>query len=298
MFRLPRVISLLALSLSDIFTTRRVRPQIDNPVVNRVLNPTEYLPQCMSNSQSNKYVGWSSLYAANSTDYPTYHMTKNPPTRRIEQIPGRPCDCTIFEFAAAEDCCAAAERAVGDHAGDEAISVDDGPRGRRDAAGESGRPALRTGAAAAPTIILSALPSMLSACASSTRARRSIHTQVLVDTIAQFNAACRDDVPFDPTRLDGKRTHGLTIPKSNWATRVETLPFRAYPVTCGITFTFGGVRINPKAQVLNTMCEPIRGLYASGDIVGLFFHNYPSFTGQTRNAVFGRLAGAHAAAGS
>jgi tricarballylate dehydrogenase len=122
--------------------------------------------------------------------------------------------------------------------------------------------------------------------------------EVLVDTIAQFNAACRDDVPFDPTRLDGKRTHGLTIPKSNWATRVETPPFRAYPVTCGITFTFGGVRINPKAQVLNTMCEPIRGLYASGDIVGLFFHNYPSFTGQTRNAVFGRLAGAHAAAGS
>ena len=43
------------------------------------------------------------------------------------------------------------------------------------------------------------------------------------------------------------------------------------------------------------MHEPIKGLYASGDIVGLFFHNYPSFTGQTRNAVFGRLAGSHAA---
>ena len=122
--------------------------------------------------------------------------------------------------------------------------------------------------------------------------------EVLVHTIEQFNAACRDDVPFDPTRLDGKNTHGLMIPKSNWATRIEKAPFRAYPVTCGITFTFGGVKVNSKAQVLNSMHEPIRGLYASGDIVGLFFHNYPSFTGQTRNAVFGRLAGAHAAAGS
>jgi tricarballylate dehydrogenase len=120
----------------------------------------------------------------------------------------------------------------------------------------------------------------------------------LAHTVEQFNAACRDDVPFDPTRPDGKGTHGLMIPKSNWATRIEKAPFRAYPVTCGITFTFGGVKINSKAQVLNAMHEPIRGLYASGDIVGLFFHNYPSFTGQTRNAVFGRLAGAHAAARS
>ena len=119
--------------------------------------------------------------------------------------------------------------------------------------------------------------------------------EVLIDTIQQFNAACRDDVAFDPTRPDGKKTHGLAIPKSNWATRIERPPFRAYPVTCGITFTFGGVKINPKAQVLNSTHRPIRGLYASGDILGLFFHNYPSFTGQTRNAVFGRLAGAHAA---
>jgi tricarballylate dehydrogenase len=119
--------------------------------------------------------------------------------------------------------------------------------------------------------------------------------EVLVHTVAQFNAACRDDLSFDPTRPDGKRTNGLAIPKSNWATRIEKPPFRAYPVTCGITFTFGGLKINPKAQVLNSMHEPIRGLYASGDILGLFYHNYPSFTGQTRNAVFGRLAGAHAA---
>ena len=120
--------------------------------------------------------------------------------------------------------------------------------------------------------------------------------EVLVHTVAEFNAACRDEAPFDPTRPDGKKTRGLSVPKSNWANRIDTPPYRAYPVTCGITFTFGGVKINTKAQILNSLHEPIKGLYASGDIIGLFFHNYPAFTGQTRNAVFGRLAGTHAAA--
>ncbi|MDE2476019.1 MAG: FAD-dependent tricarballylate dehydrogenase TcuA [Alphaproteobacteria bacterium] len=126
-------------------------------------------------------------------------------------------------------------------------------------------------------------------------AKAGLPPEVLLHTIAEFNAACRDDVQFDPSRQDGKSTHGLLIPKSNWANRIETPPFRAYPVTCGITFTFGGVKVNEKAQVLNSLRQPIKGLYASGDILGLFFHNYPAFTGQTRNAVFSRLAGVHAA---
>jgi tricarballylate dehydrogenase len=119
---------------------------------------------------------------------------------------------------------------------------------------------------------------------------------VLEHTVAEFNRAVRDDRPFDPTKPDGRATTGLAIPKSNWACRIETPPFRAYPVTGGITFTFGGVEVDRNAQVINTIDQPIKGLYASGDIVGLFFHNYPSFTGQTRNAVFGRLAGQSAAA--
>src|SRR5258706_5912368 len=75
----------------------------------------------------------------------------------------------------------------------------------------------------------------------------------LVHTVEEFNAACRDDVVFDPTRPDGKKTHGLQIPKSNWASRIELPPFRAYPVTCGITFTFGGVKIDSDARVLNAL---------------------------------------------
>ena len=118
-----------------------------------------------------------------------------------------------------------------------------------------------------------------------------IEAAVLTHTVAEFNNAVGDERPFDPTRPDGKATSGLAVPKSNWACRIAAPPFRAYPVTGGITFTFGGLAVDERAQVINTIDQPIKGLFASGDIVGLFFHNYPSFTGQTRNAVFGRLAG-------
>ena len=112
----------------------------------------------------------------------------------------------------------------------------------------------------------------------------------------QFNRAVRDDIPFDASKTDGRSTEGITPRKSNWALRIDDPPFQAFPVTGGITFTFGGIEINRDAQVLNTGGRPIRGLFASGDIIGLFFHNYPSCTGQTRNVVFSRLAGRNAAA--
>jgi tricarballylate dehydrogenase len=67
-------------------------------------------------------------------------------------------------------------------------------------------------------------------------------------------------------------------------------------VTCGITFTFGGLRIDGAARVLDTDLEPIPGLYAAGELVGgLFYFNYPGGTGLMSGAVFGRLAGASAA---
>jgi tricarballylate dehydrogenase len=126
-------------------------------------------------------------------------------------------------------------------------------------------------------------------------AQIGIEPKVLEHTVTEFNRAVADDRPFDPSKPDGRATRGLAVPKSNWACRIEMPPFRAYPVTGGITFTFGGVAVDHNAQVISTIDRPIQGLYASGDIMGLFFHNYPSFTGQTRNAVFGRLAGQTAA---
>jgi len=121
-----------------------------------------------------------------------------------------------------------------------------------------------------------------------------IEPVVLAHTIDAFNKAARKDIPFDPTKADGKCTEGIVPRKSNWAIPIEQPPFRAFPVTGGITFTFGGLEVNGSAQVINTGKQPIRGLYASGDILGLFYHNYPSCTGQTRNVVFSRLAGHHA----
>jgi len=112
-----------------------------------------------------------------------------------------------------------------------------------------------------------------------------------------YNAAVKTDIPYNPNVKDGRRTEGLPIPKSNWANTLDTAPFEAYAVTCGITFTFGGLRINTDAQVISTDGEPIPGLFAAGELVGgIFYFNYPGGTGLTNGSVFGRIAGGNAAA--
>jgi len=116
-----------------------------------------------------------------------------------------------------------------------------------------------------------------------------------LQALAEYNAALAAG-PFDPTVKDGLGTKGLDLPKSNWAQPLDTPPFVAYPVTGGITFTFGGVRINDRAQVMSTGWAPVPGLYACGEMVGGLFHgNYPGGTGLMSGAVFGRIAG-HSAA--
>ncbi len=115
-------------------------------------------------------------------------------------------------------------------------------------------------------------------------------------TVAAYNAAPRPDVPFNPNVHDGLRTQGLAIDKTNWARPLDTPPFDAYGVTCGVTFTFGGLRVSAAAEVLDIGGAPIPGLYAAGEIVGgLYYHNYGSGTGLVAGVVFGRLAGAGAA---
>jgi tricarballylate dehydrogenase len=114
-------------------------------------------------------------------------------------------------------------------------------------------------------------------------------------TLDDYNSATSSGT-FDPTIRDGLATKGLELLKSNWAQRLDAPPYVAYPVTGGITFTFGGVKVNERAQVVSTRWEPIPGLYACGEMVGGIFHtNYPGGTGLMSGAVFGRLAGAHAA---
>jgi tricarballylate dehydrogenase len=119
-----------------------------------------------------------------------------------------------------------------------------------------------------------------------------VNAEQFVRTIAEWNKAVRADVPFNPNVKDGRCTEGLAINKSNWANTIDTPPYEGYAVTCGITFTFGGLRVNTDCEVLNTDYQPIRGLYAAGELVGgLFYFNYPGGSGLCAGAVFGKIAG-------
>ena len=126
--------------------------------------------------------------------------------------------------------------------------------------------------------------------------RLDIDPQGLSRTVQAYNASVRTDLPYNPTIKDGRCTVGIDPPKSNWALPIDTPPYLGYAVTCGITFTFGGVKINNRGQVVTNSQEPIAGLYAAGEMVGgLFYHNYPGGSGLSAGMVFGRLAGASAA---
>ena len=121
--------------------------------------------------------------------------------------------------------------------------------------------------------------------------RLDISSEGLARTVGEFNAAVQDK-EYNPAILDGKGTVGIEPPKSNWALPIDTPPFLGYAVTCGITFTFGGLKINKRAQVEDCEGSPIPGLYAAGELLGgLFYHNYPGGSGLTAGAVFGKIAG-------
>lgn len=123
-----------------------------------------------------------------------------------------------------------------------------------------------------------------------------VDAKAALRTLQEFNAAVDETTDFDPTILDGKAALGLTVPKSNWAQRIETGPYRAYPVTGGITFTYGGLKIDDEGAVLKADGSPISGLFACGELVGgVFFGGYPGGSGLTSGAVFGRRAGQGAA---
>ncbi|UGQ13373.1 FAD-dependent tricarballylate dehydrogenase TcuA [Yinghuangia sp. ASG 101] len=127
-----------------------------------------------------------------------------------------------------------------------------------------------------------------------------IPEKALLRTVDDFNAAVADDAEerFVPLKTDGVAAEPAgQPPKSHWALRIDRGPFVCYPVTCGITFTYGGIRIDGDARVVSTEGTPMPGLYATGEISGgFFYHNYGAGTGLMRGAVFGRIAGTNAAA--
>lgn len=125
--------------------------------------------------------------------------------------------------------------------------------------------------------------------------KMNVDKNTFVKTIESYNNAVQDG-EYNPAIKDGKGTIGITPAKTNWALRFEQAPFYAYPVTCGITFTFGGIRADESGRVLDLNDNPIPGLYAAGEMIGgIFYHNYPGGSGLMSGAVFGRISGRTAA---
>ena len=122
-----------------------------------------------------------------------------------------------------------------------------------------------------------------------------VNEDAFIEEIKEYNLAVRNDIEFNPNIKDGKATNGLAIDKTNWANTIDKPPYEGYAVTCGVTFTFGGLRINDEGEVLNLDMKPIRGLFAAGELVGgIFYFNYPGGSGLTSGAVFGKQAGTSA----
>jgi tricarballylate dehydrogenase len=117
------------------------------------------------------------------------------------------------------------------------------------------------------------------------------------ETIDGFNKAVKPGQVFDNLKLDGNATEGLTPNKTNWARSVDIPPFYGYPLRPGITFTYLGVRVNEKAQVLMDNGQPAGNLFASGEIMAgnILGKGYLAGFGMTIGTVFGRIAGQEAA---
>ncbi len=130
------------------------------------------------------------------------------------------------------------------------------------------------------------LPALLAKC-------DGLDADAALATLTAYNASVDTAVSFDPTVKDGKSAGSANLSKSNWAQRLDTGPYRAFPVTGGITFTYGGLKISQTGQVLDTDGAAIQGLFACGELVGgVFLNGYPGGSGLTSGAVFGRIAGA------
>lgn len=129
-----------------------------------------------------------------------------------------------------------------------------------------------------------------------------------VRTVEEYNDAVyanraeRPGQTWDPSVKDGLSTQSagkkLALPKSNWALPLDRGPFMAVKVCCGVTFTFGGIAVDPETAAVQCGAggREVRGLYCAGEMLGgLFYGNYPGGSGLTSGAVFGRRAGKAAA---
>jgi tricarballylate dehydrogenase len=126
-------------------------------------------------------------------------------------------------------------------------------------------------------------------------ARLGMPEGALEETVQRYNEACPAEEGFKALELDALATTGLLPKKSNWSRRIDKGPFLAYPIISSNVFTFGGLKVNPLGQVLDTDGNPMDNLYAAGETVGMYYSNYTGATSVLKGLVFGRLAAGHIA---
>ncbi len=147
-----------------------------------------------------------------------------------------------------------------------------------------------------PLFMPSVFPAVTAGSIAELAGKFGLDAAKLEATIASYNAAVRPG-NFDGTKLDGCATDGLTPPKTNWAQRIETAPFVAYPLRPGITFTYLGLKVDERARVLMADGKPSANLFASGEIMAgnILGKGYLAGFGMTIGTVFGCIAGREAA---
>ncbi|WP_417623131.1 FAD-dependent oxidoreductase [Parasphingorhabdus sp.] len=123
--------------------------------------------------------------------------------------------------------------------------------------------------------------------------KMGLPAEALSATISAYNAACVEGL-FKPLEKDGLATQGLSPPKSNWARPIDRAPYRAWPIISANVFTFGGLKVDRNACVINQDGRAIPGLYAAGETMGIYYRTYTGSTSVLRGAVFGRQAALHA----
>jgi tricarballylate dehydrogenase len=143
-------------------------------------------------------------------------------------------------------------------------------------------------------IILTDMPPVTAGTIGELGAKLGLDPMALEATVGEYNAGVTPG-KFNPHIRDESAAPGLAVPRSNWAVPLNSPPYIAYPLTCAITFTFGGIKTDALARVVKSDGTPIPGLYAAGETVGLYYRSYPAGTSVLRAATFGRIAGAHAA---
>lgn len=118
----------------------------------------------------------------------------------------------------------------------------------------------------------------------------------LEQTVALYNQACQRG-HFDHTVLDDCHTTGLTPAKTHWALPLNKPPFYGYPLKPGITFTYLSLKVDQQAAV-HFSGTPSPNLFVAGEMMAgnILGQGYTAGVGMTIGTVFGRIAGASAAA--